>query len=60
MAYLNKLVSIQSLPDEGDRHDRLQIEIAGVDLNSLSEVVPFMPQLARKVEYGFVVVFPSA
>lgn len=49
MAYLNKLVSIQSLPDEGDRHDRLQIEIAGVDLNSLSEVVPFMPQLAGKL-----------
>lgn len=45
MAYLNKLVSIQSLENEGDMTERLQVEIAGIDLSSLSQMVPFMPQL---------------
>ena len=46
MAYLNKLVSIHSLENEGDKRDRLQIEIAGVDLTNLARMVPFMPELA--------------
>lgn len=45
MAYLNKLISFQSLPDEGDQKDRMQIEIAGLDLSSLSRMVPFMPDM---------------
>ena len=45
MAYLNKLVSVQSLDNEDDMTDRLQIEIAGIDLSALSRMVPFMPQL---------------
>lgn len=49
MAYLNKLVNIQSLEDKGDMHDRLQIEIAGVELASLSQMVPFMPELSGKL-----------
>lgn len=46
MTYLNKLISIQSLENQGDMRDRLQIEIAGVDLTNLSRMVPFMPHLA--------------
>lgn len=46
MAYMNKLVSVQSLADEGEMKDRLQIEINGVDLSALSQMVPFMPQLS--------------
>lgn len=46
MAYLNKLVSIQSLEDQGDKKDPLQIKIAGVNLTNLSRMVPFMPELA--------------
>lgn len=49
MAYLNKLVNIQSLEDEGEMHDRLRIEIAGIDLASLSQMVPFMPELTGKL-----------
>lgn len=45
MSYLNKLVDIQSLEDEGDEKDRLKVEIAGIDLQSLSRLVPYMPEL---------------
>lgn len=45
MAYLNKLISLQSLPDEGGMHDRLQVEIEGIDLRQLSQIAPFMPSL---------------
>lgn len=43
MAYQNKLVSLQSLPDEGERTDRLQVEITGIDLKKLTEIssVPY-------------------
>ncbi len=45
MAYLNKLINLQSLPEEKGMHDRLQIEIEGLDLAALSQTVPFMPQV---------------
>ena len=45
MAYQNKLVHIQSLEDEGNQHERLRVEMAGLDLAGLSRMVPFMPQL---------------
>lgn len=46
MAYMNKLVSIQSLENQGEMHDRLQVEFNGIDLAALSRMVPFMPQLS--------------
>lgn len=46
MAYQNKLVSLQSLPDEGERTDRLQVEITGIDLKKLTEISPFLPDLS--------------
>lgn len=49
MVYMNKLISIQSLPDSGEMHDRLQVEIEGLDLASLSQTVPFMPELSGKL-----------
>lgn len=45
-AYLHKLISLQSLPDMDDMRDRMQIEIAGLDLASLSQTMPFMPQIS--------------
>lgn len=45
MTYLDKLINLQSLPEENGMHDRLQIEIEGLDLAALSQTVPFMPQL---------------
>lgn len=45
MAYMNKLVSIQSLEDQGEKHDRLKVEVSGIDLAALSRMVPFMPEL---------------
>lgn len=49
MAYLNKLISVQSLENEGDMTDRLQIEIAGLSLASLSQMAPFVPQLSGEL-----------
>lgn len=46
LAYQNKLVSIQSLPDEGQKRDRLQVEINGVDLGSISKTMPFVPDIS--------------
>ena len=45
MAYQNKLISIQSLPDEDERVDRIQTDIVGVDLAALSTMLPLMPML---------------
>lgn len=45
MAYQNKLVSLQSLPDEGEKTDRLQVEITGIDLKKLTGISPFIPDL---------------
>lgn len=45
MAYKDKQINIQSLEKEGE-HDRLKVEIAGIDLNRLSQMVPFMPGLS--------------
>ncbi len=46
MAYQNKLISLQSLPDEGGRSDRMQIDINGVDLKKLTGMSPFLPDLS--------------
>lgn len=43
MAYQNKLISIQSLPDEGEYVDRIKTDIMGVDLSALSTMFPLMP-----------------
>ncbi|MDE7073871.1 MAG: translocation/assembly module TamB, partial [Odoribacter sp.] len=40
-----KEISVQSLPDEGNQRDRLQVKINGVDLRKLSQIAPFMPSL---------------
>lgn len=45
MSYQDKLVDVRSLEDEGERHDRLQVKIAGIDLDSLSQLLPFFPDL---------------
>ena len=39
-------MSLQSLPDEGERTDRLQVEITGIDLKKLTEISPFLPDLS--------------
>lgn len=45
MAYEAKLVSIQSLEDRGEEKKRLQIEVEGINLASISKVIPFFPEL---------------
>ena len=45
MAYQDRLVRIRSLDNRGDDHERLQVEMAGIDLAGLSRMVPFMPQV---------------
>lgn len=45
LAYLNKLVSLQTLPDKGLEKDRLQVDIEGIDLKALSRMVPYMPDV---------------
>lgn len=45
LAYQNKLVSLQSLADEGDIKERLKVDIKGIDLASLARLVPFMPEM---------------
>lgn len=45
MAYQRKRIAFHSLEDEGDRHNRLRVDIVGVELDALSRMVPFMPQL---------------
>ena len=45
MAYEDKSVHIQSLPDEGERTDRLQATLAGLDLAPMTGLLPFMPEL---------------
>ena len=39
-------MSLQSLPDEGESTDRLQVEITGIDLKKLTEISPFLPDLS--------------
>lgn len=46
LAYLNKLVSLQSLGSEGEKKDRLQIALEGIDLEGFTRLVPFVPDLA--------------
>lgn len=45
MAYRDKLIRIRSLEDDAGKHDRLGVDIAGIDLAKLSRTVPYMPQL---------------
>ncbi|MEG1948987.1 MAG: translocation/assembly module TamB domain-containing protein [Odoribacter sp.] len=45
MAYLNKLINLQSLPDGEGQKDRLQVELDGIDLHTLSKTTPFLPDL---------------
>lgn len=45
LAYQNKLVSLQSLDNEGEMKERLQVDIEGIDLSSLARLVPFMPEM---------------
>lgn len=45
MTCQHKEISVQSLPDEGNAYDRLQLKISGVDLRQLSQIAPFMPYL---------------
>lgn len=49
LSYADKLISIQSLGDEGDLKDRLKIEIKGVDLAALTRLLPFSPDLAGQL-----------
>ena len=49
MAYQNKLISIQSLPDEGERVDRILTNIVGVDLSALSKMLPLMPSMSGEL-----------
>ncbi len=49
MAFQNKLVSIQSLPDDGERVDRIQTDIEGVDLEALSTMLPLMPMISGEL-----------
>lgn len=49
MAYQNKLISIQSLPDEGERMDRIKTDISGVDLTALSTMFPLMPMMSGEL-----------
>lgn len=46
LAYQNKLISVQSLPDEGEKRDRIQVEINGVDLGNISKATPFIPDIS--------------
>lgn len=46
MAYQDRLVRIRSLESRGNEHERLQVEMAGIDLAGLSRMIPFMPQLS--------------
>lgn len=55
MAYRNKLVSILSLPDEGERVDRIKMEIAGIDLSSLSTMLPLMPMMSGELNTDLLV-----
>lgn len=45
MRHESELVRVQSLPDDGEKTDRLHTEVAGVNLSLLSEMLPFMPVL---------------
>lgn len=45
LAYGDKVVRLQSVPDEGDRRECLRMEVAGIDLARLSEMAPMMPDL---------------
>lgn len=46
LAYQDKLISLQSLDDEGNMKDRLAINIEGIDLGKFSRLLPFTPTLA--------------
>ena len=48
-AYADKLISIQSLGDEGNQKERLKVEIKGVDLAALTRLLPFSPDLAGQL-----------
>lgn len=48
-AYAGKLISVQSLENEGEEKDRLKIEIKGVDLAALTRLLPFSPDLAGQL-----------
>lgn len=45
ISYENKCVAFQSLGDEGDKKDRLKLDISGIDLGSISKQVPFIPSM---------------
>ena len=46
LAYQDKLIRVESLADESDRKDRLQVEVKGIDLQALSASTPFIPDMA--------------
>ena len=46
LAYGEKLFSIRSLEDQTDRNDRLQVKIDGIDLEAVSRVTPFIPDIS--------------
>lgn len=48
-AYAGKLISVQSLENEGERKDRLKVEIKGIDLAALTRLLPFSPDLAGQL-----------
>ncbi len=45
MAYMNKLIRIQSVADKDDMFDRLKVDIAGLGLSAFGEMLPFLPKL---------------
>ena len=57
MAYRDKLVGIRSLEPEEDGKERLQMEIRGIQLENLSRMLPFMPQLAGVVNTDLMLYF---
>ena len=49
MTNQEKLIRFQSLENTADQQDRLRIKMSGIDLVSLSQMIPFMPQLSGMV-----------
>lgn len=46
LSHFNKLISLQSLPDEDNKQERLQITVDGIDLGNISKTLPFVPDIS--------------
>lgn len=54
-AYADKLISVQSLGNEGEQKERLKIEIKGVDLDAMSRLLPFSPDLSGQLNTDLLI-----